>query len=124
MDTMYMFDAEKAITEAFELQEKIRKQRKELRENERHLSTLLEALDLAEVTRAGDYERRQKVSCRRSIISEAFRARWPEAFNRLARVTLKDALRELPVAEVEQCCQMDDLISWEIVSYRLPGSKP
>ncbi len=119
-----MFDAEKAITEAFELQEKIRKQRKELRENERHLSTLLEVLDLAHITRAGDFERRQKVSCRRSIISEEFRARWPEAFNRLARITLKDALRELPEAEVVQCCQVDELVTWEIVSYRLPGSKP
>ncbi len=116
-----MFDAEKAIAEAFELQEKIRRQRKELREDEKRLSTLLEALDLEHVTRAGDYERRQKTSCRRSIISEAFRARWPEAFNRLARVTLKDALRELPEAEVSECCQVDELVTWEIVSYRLPG---
>jgi hypothetical protein len=116
-----MFDAEGTIKEAFGLQEKIRKQRKELKTNEQHLKMLLEVLDLEHVTRAGDYERRQKITCRRSILSEPFRARWPEHFNRLARVTLKDALRELPEAELNQVCQIEEQITWEIASHKLPG---
>ncbi|VVB69501.1 Uncharacterised protein [uncultured archaeon] len=116
-----MFDPEEKIREAFELQERIKKQRKELKANEGRLRTLLEVLDLEHVTRAGDYERRQKISCRRTIISESFRARWPEHFNRLAKVTLKDALRELPEAEIEECCQVEEQITWEIVSHKLPG---
>lgn len=116
-----MISAEETIKEAFELQEIIRKQRKELRANENMLKTLMEALDLEKVMQAGPYERRQKVSCRRSISSEAFRARWPEVFNRLAKVTLKDALRELPEGEVEQCCQVDEVVTWEIVSHWRPG---
>ena len=72
---------------------------------------------LEHVTQAGPYERRQKITCSRSIISESFRARWPEPFNRLARVTLKDALRELPEVEIEECCQVEEQITWEIVSH-------
>jgi len=116
-----MFNAEETIEEAYELQEIIRKQRKELKANESLLRTLLDVLELEKVTNAGPFERRQKISCRRSIISESFRARWPEHFNRLARVTLKDALRELPEAEIEECCQVEEQIIWEIISHKLLG---
>ena len=71
-------DTEAAIKEAFEVQEEIARERKALREKEALLQNLLWQLEKENVGRLGDYERKQKVVSRAVIISERFRARWPE----------------------------------------------
>ena len=63
------------LQEAFEVQERITRQRKALRAEEALLKNLLLQLEKENVGRAGDYERKRKVVRRAVIVSERFRAR-------------------------------------------------
>ncbi len=109
-----------AIEEAWRLQESIRKQRQQIRKEEERLRILMDLLETFNVTRIGPYERRQKIQRRRFIISERFQAKWPELFNKLARITIKDASIVLDPAQVEEVCEVQETETWEIISYKKP----
>ena len=113
-----MFNVEEMIKEAYELQEKIRMQRKALKANEDNLKTLLEVLDLEKVTKAGPYERKPKIVSRRSIVPELFRARWPDLFDRLAKISLKDAEEEVRGEELNEVCNTIEIVSWKIIFHQ------
>jgi hypothetical protein len=52
------------------------------------------------------------------IISERFRARWPELFTSLAKVTLKDAREaKIPEAELMEACDSIEQVSWKILFF-------
>jgi hypothetical protein len=109
-------DTTAVLKEAFEIQEEIARERKALRENEALLQNLLWQLEKENVGRLGDYERKRKVVSRAVIISERFRARWPEEFARLAKVTLKDAREaNIPEAELMEACDSTEQVSWKII---------
>ena len=104
------------LQEAFEVQERITRQRKALKAEEALLKNLLWQLEKENVGRVGDYERKRKVVNRAVIVSERFRARWPEVFNKLAKVTLKDARgAEIPEAELMEACDSTEQVSWKII---------
>jgi hypothetical protein len=109
-------DAIAVLKEAFEVQEEIARERKALREKEALLQNLLWQLENENVGRLGYYERKRKVVSRDVIISERFRARWPELFTSLAKVTLKDAREaNIPEAELMEACDSTEQVSWKII---------
>ena len=109
-------DPKAVLQEAFEVQEEIARERKALKEKEALLQNLLWQLEKENVGRQGDYERKRKIVSRAVIISERFRARWPEEFARLAKVTLKDAREaNIPEAELMEACDSTEQVSWKIV---------
>jgi len=106
------------LQEAFEVQERITRQRKALRAEEALLKNLLLQLEKENVGRAGDYERKRKVVRRAVIVSERFRARWPEVFARIAKGTLKDARgAEIPEAELIEAWDTTEQVSWKIIFF-------
>ena len=106
------------LQEAFEVQERITRQRKALKAEEALLKNLLLQLEKENVGRAGDYERKRKVVRRAVIVSERFRARWPEVLARIAKVTLKDAREaEIPEAELMEACDTTEKVSWKIIFF-------
>lgn len=106
------------LQEAFEVQERITRQRKALRAEEALLKNLLWQLEKENVGRAGDYERKRKVVSRAVIVPERFRARWPEVFARIAKVTLKDAREaEIPEADLMEACDCTEQVSWKIIFF-------
>jgi hypothetical protein len=111
--------AKLAIQEAYRIQEEITAERKALKEKEILLANLHWQLESAKVGRLGDYERQAKVVSRQVIISERFRAKWPEVFARIAKVTLKDAREQEEVTEAEltEVCDTTEQRSWRIFYY-------
>ena len=106
------------LKEAFEVQERIARQRKALKAEEALLKNLLLQLEKENVGRAGDYERKRKVVRRAVIVSERFRARWPEVFARIAKVTLKDAREaKIPETELMEACDTTEKVSWKIIFF-------
>lgn len=116
-----MEEAERAIKEAWELQESIRKRRAQLKRDEEHLQNLFETLAILKVTRIGKLEVQPRVSSRRQIVSERFLAIWPDLFNKIAKVNIKDALTVIDENELNQVCEVRQIASWEIISYAKPG---
>ena len=111
-------DTTAVLKEAFEVQEEITRERKALREKEALLQNLLWQLENENVGRLGDYERKRKVVNRAVIISERFRASWPELFTSLAKVTLKDAREaNIPEAELMEACDSTEQVSWKIIFF-------
>lgn len=111
-------DTKAVLKEAFEVQEEIARERKALRDKETLLQNLLWQLEKENVGRLGDYERKRKVVSRDVIISERFRARWPELFTSLAKVTLKDAREaKVPEAELMEACDSTEQVSWKILFF-------
>lgn len=115
-----MEEAERAIKEAWELQESIRKRRAQLKRDEEHLQNLFETLVTLKVTRLGKLEVKPKITQRRQIISDRFYAIWPDLFNKLAKVSIKDAETVLPPEELNKVCDIKQIASWEIISYAKP----
>lgn len=113
-------EPKEAIEEAWRLQESIRKQRQQIKKDEQRLRDLMDLLGMLNVTRIGPYERRQKIQRRRSIVSERFQQRWPELFNRLAKITIKDASTVLDPGQVDELCEVQETETWEIISYKKP----
>lgn len=106
------------LKEAFQIQQEMALQRKALREKEALLQNLLWQLEKENVGRIGDYERMRKVVSRAFIVSEKFRARWPDEFARIAKVTLKDAREAgIPEAGLMEACESIEQVSWKIVYY-------
>ena len=111
-------DTKAVLKEAFEVQEEIARERKALREKEALLQNLLWQLENENVGRLGDYERKKKTAIKRIISSELFRARWPDLFNKLAKVTLKDAREaNIPEAELMEACDSTEQVSWKILFF-------
>jgi hypothetical protein len=110
-------DKKAVFKEAFEIQEEIAREKKAIKEKEWLLQNLLWQLEKENVGRLGDYERKKKITIKRIISSEKFRARWPELFNKLAKVTLKDAQAEVREVELNEVCSTFEQVSWKIIFY-------
>lgn len=111
------------IAKAFKLQEELRKRRKELREIEAEYNALMESLVESKVERIGFYELVIKMQKRRAIDSGLFRARWPDIFNKIAKVTLKDAennLRSEELINLDEVIKVEQSQRYSIISYEQP----
>jgi len=112
------FDARKAIEEAYSLQLALKKKRAELKQLETEYKNALDSLAVRNVGRVGNLERVQRISKRRTIISEAFRQHFSQHFERLAHFTLKEVLAELEERQLQEAGALEfhELVSWEIIS--------
>ena len=108
---------EAALKDAYELQEEITRLKKVIREKDAVYKSIMDDLEAENVSRAGDYGRKKKVTLRRSVISDKFRENWPEVFYRLAKVSLKDAEGVLTPDALEDVCTVSESISWKIQFY-------
>jgi ATP-dependent DNA helicase RecQ len=90
------------MAKAYELQEILKKERQEVRMHEIEYKNLINDILSAKVQQLGEYEVSEKeVQKKRFIISDKFRERWPDLFNKLAKVTVKDAKEELDEKDLE-----------------------
>jgi hypothetical protein len=106
-----------ALERAYELQELIKKERHQLRQHEDEYKLLMTQISTLDVRRVEYYEVIDKVKTRRYIISDLFRAKWPDLFNKLAKITIKDAEAELPPEELKSVCEVRETIKQEIIIY-------
>ncbi len=95
------------MAKAYELQETLRKERLQVRQHEEEYKRLMNRIISSKVRQSGKYEVVDKeVQRKHQIISDRFRARWPELFNRLATVTMKAAREEIEEKDLEDVCEI------------------
>lgn len=109
-----------ALERAYVLQETIKKERQQLRQHEEEYKLLMMQISAFEVKKVEYYEVVQKVLKRRYIDSGKFRSRWPDLFDKLAKVTIKDAEAEIQSKDLESVCEVREILRQEIVSYKKP----
>lgn len=116
---------EMLLERAYALQSMIKAQRQNLRQQEAELKDILAQVDSTGKSRFGRYGIARKVQNRRSIISDRFFRLWPQAFMRLAKVSIKDAEAELGKEQLDAAniFEVKDQISLEVIRFELPPKK-
>jgi ATP-dependent DNA helicase RecQ len=95
-------------SKAYELQETLKKERQQLKLHELEYKRLMDEIIANNVKHIGKYEIIDKVvQKKRFIISDKFREKWPDLFNRIAKVTINAALREITEDDLESVCGID-----------------
>jgi ATP-dependent DNA helicase RecQ len=90
------------MANAYELQEILKKERLEVRSHEEEYQKLIKEIISAKVQKLGEYEVSEKeVQKKRYIVSDKFRERWPDLFNKLAKVTVKAAKEVIDEKDLE-----------------------
>lgn len=80
------------MARAYELQEILKKERQLIRQHDEEYKALMDQITASGTQKAGNYELADKIVQRQHfIVSDKFRERWPELFNQLATVKVKDA---------------------------------
>lgn len=90
------------LARAHELQETLKRERQQVREHDEEYKDLMAKIIRSKVQQLGKYEVIDtEVQHQHFIISDKFRERWPDLFNRLATVKLKDARKVLKDKDLE-----------------------
>jgi ATP-dependent DNA helicase RecQ len=113
------------IERAYVLQGMIRAGRQNIREQEAEYKDIVAQLQETGQSRFGRYSIVRKVQQRRAIISDKFFRLWPQAFMKLARVSIKDAEAELGKEQLEavKIFEVKDQVSTEIIRHELPAKR-
>lgn len=91
------------MARAYELQEILKKERQLLRQHDDEYKALIDQITASGTQQAGNYELTDKVVQRQHfIVSDKFRERWPDLFNQLATVKVKDAKDVIGEEELEE----------------------
>lgn len=116
---------EMLLERAWALQSMIKAQRQNLRTQEAELKEILTQIDATGQSRFGRYGISKKIQQRRAIISDKFFRLWPQAFMRLAKVSIKDAEAELGKEQLDAAniFEVKDQISLEVIRFELPPKK-
>jgi hypothetical protein len=95
------------MARAYELQEILKKERQLIRQHDEEYKTLMDQITASGKQKAGNYELADKVVQRQHfIISDKFREKWPELFNQLATVKVKDAKEVIDDKDLETVWEM------------------
>jgi hypothetical protein len=79
------------MAKAYELQEILKKERQLIRQHDEEYKILMDQITASGKQKAGNYELSDKVVQRQHfIVSDKFRERWPDLFNQLATVKVKE----------------------------------
>ena len=90
------------MAKAYELQEVLKEERQKVRSHEDEYKRLINDIISTNVPRVGEYEVTEKeVQKKRYIISDKFREKWPDLFNKLAKVSVKAAKEAVDEKELE-----------------------
>jgi|GEM_PF-1134902 len=116
---------EMLLERAYVLQNMIRAGRQNLRQQENELKDILAQIEATGQNRFGLYGIITRTQKRRTIISERFFKLWPQAFLRLAKVSIKDATAELGDEQLNASgvCEIKEQVSSEVIRYELPAKK-
>lgn len=99
------------LARAYELQETLKKERQQIKRHEEDYNKLMNKIILSEVQHLGAYMVVQKVvQKKRYIVSNKFRERWPDIFNKLAKVTIKSAQKELNDEDIYAVCEVEEIV--------------
>lgn len=94
-----------------------------MRLHEEEYKELMSEIISSKVQRVGKYEVMDiEVNRKRQIISEKFRAKWPELFDRLATITLKAAREEIDDKYLEEVCEIKKVIKPAIIIHNIPDN--
>lgn len=106
------------MARAYELQEILKKERQLLRQHDVEYKALIDQITASGTQQAGNYELTDKVVQRQHfIVSDKFRERWPDLFNQLATVKVKDAKDVIGEEELEEVWDMK-IITKQVVILR------
>lgn len=95
------------MAKAYELQEILKKERQLVRQHDEEYKILMDQITASGKQKAGNYELADKVVNRQHfIISDKFRERWPDLFNQLAIVKVKDAKEVIDDKDLETVWEM------------------
>ena len=98
------------VVRAYELQDILKKERQQVRLHDEEYQRLMKRILASKEQRIGDYVVIEEVAQKKSrIISDKFRAKWPDMFNRLATVTMKAARTELDEKELADVIEINVL---------------
>jgi hypothetical protein len=98
------------VARAYELQDILKKERQQVRQHDEEYQILMKRIIASKELRLGDYEVIEEAVQKKShIISDKFRAKWPDKFNRLATVTMKAARTELDENELADVIEINVL---------------
>jgi len=90
------------MARAYELQELLKKERQLIRQHDSEYKTLMDQIAASGTQNAGNYELADKIVQRQHfIVSDKFRERWPDLFNQLATVKVKDAKEVIDEKDLE-----------------------
>lgn len=95
------------MAKAYELQEILKREGELVRRHKEEYKILMDQIAASKVQKAGNYELADKVVQRQHfIVSDKFRERWPELFNQLATVKVKDAKEVMDDKDLETVWEM------------------
>lgn len=90
------------MARAYELQEILKKERQLVRQHDDEYKALMDQITSSGPQKAGNYELTDKVVQRQHfIVSDKFREKWPDLFNQLATVKVKDAKEVIEEEDLE-----------------------
>jgi len=90
------------MARAYELQEILKKERQLVRQHDDEYKALMDQITASGTQKAGNYELTDKdVQRQHFIVSDKFRERWPDLFNQLATVKVKDAKEVIDEEDLE-----------------------
>jgi ribonucleotide reductase beta subunit family protein with ferritin-like domain len=113
------------MARAYELQEILKKERLQVKLHDEEYQHLMKQITDSKVQRLGKYEVINKeVQKKRQIISDKFRAKWPDLFNRLATVTMKAAREEIQEEDLKDVCEIKTVIKPAIMIHNEPQEGP
>jgi hypothetical protein len=102
---------ETELARAYELQEVLKRERNQVKTHEKEYNELMDKITRSKVQHIGSYKVVQKaIQKNRHIVSDEFRKRWPDLFNKLARVTIKSAQNELNDEDIYAVCEVKEII--------------
>ena len=95
------------MARAYELQEMLKKERQLVRQHDDEYKALMDQITASGTQQAGNYELTDKVVQRQHfIVSDKFREKWPDLFNQLAIVRVKDAKEVIEEEDLEEVWEM------------------
>jgi len=90
------------MARAYELQEILKKERQLVRQHDEEYKALMDQITASGTQKAGSYKLTDKdVQRQHFIVSDKFRERWPDLFNQLATVKVKDAKEVIDEEDLE-----------------------
>lgn len=104
------------LAQAYELQETLKRERQQIKKHDEEYKDLMAKIIRSNVRQLGKYEvRDMEVQHQHFIISDKFRERWPDLFNKLATVKLKDAREIFTDKDLEAVWELKTVIKHVIV---------
>jgi len=95
------------MARAYMLQEILKKERQLVRQHDDEYKALMDQITASGTQKAGNYELTEKVvQHQHFIISEKFREIWPDLFNQLATVKIKDAKEVIDDEDLETVLEL------------------